>query len=661
MRVRLYAVALATAFVLSPTFAQAPTQAPSPPPIEAFATLPTISDPELSPDGKHLAFIQVFKGRPAATIWKPEEPGAAPVLIPFDKGFIDDVRWANDHRLLIRANTNARAPGDNVNPWFRTVAIDPDGKNPAVLFSNTDALDINYSASHIDDLALNDPNHIYMPLYSTYAPGAALGTTYDETRRMLFRVDVNDGSAQLVERGAAHTKNWIMDGSGNVVARSDETTGPLVDHILVYTPQKEWREIASADASRGRGLGVNGLSLDGKSLVLNLVSDDPETLGLSLMSLADGKQTDLFFNPIYDVSNALLDPWTGRVVGAAVIMHVAKDTYFDPKLQEMQDRLDARFPGLAVHALSWDRDVNKVVFSVDGSTSPPTFYLLNRQTDAILRLGRAYSQLQTSDLGQVRVYDYKARDGLSIPAYLTVPPGKEAKNLPVVIMPHGGPTARDDMSFDWESQFLASRGYAVLRPNFRGSSGYGRKFEEAGYGQWGLKMQDDVTDGVKKLIADGIADPKRICIAGGSYGGYAALAGAAFTPDLYACAAAWAPVTDLRRFLSTRSQDFGNDSWMISTWTNYIGDRWHDSDKLDAASPSENADKIKVPVLLMHGEADATVRIDQSEIMERALRHAGKKVTFIRIEKETHYRQTSDTRIRWLTELEKFLKENIGT
>jgi len=220
--------------------------------------------------------------------------------------------------------------------------------------------------------------------------------------------------------------------------------------------------------------------------------------------------------------------------------------------------------------------------------------------------------------------------------------------------------ARDDMSFGWETQFLANRGYAVLQPNFRGSSGYGSKFLEAGYGEWGLKMQDDVTDGVKKLIADGIADPKRICIAGGSYGGYAALAGAAFTPDLFACAAAWAPVTDLRQFLATRSQDYGSDSAVISSWSRYVGDRWDDSKKLDAASPSEHADKFKCPVLLMHGSDDATVRIDQSERMDRALRRAGKKVAFITIPKETHYMQAQDTRVRWLTELEKFLKDNIG-
>jgi len=628
------------------------------PPVEAFGTLPMISDPALSPDGAHLALIQARKGRPVATIWTLDPPSGVPVILPYEEGFIDNVRWANNHRLLVRINLNARVWGDNVNPWHRTVVIDPDASNAVVLFSNQqNARDFNYSASHVTDLAPDDPNHIYMPLYSA---GMVMGGVYDAPRITMFRVDVNNGKAEYVERGSDNTVEWFMDGSGNFVARLDQSKDPLVDHLLVYTPNKDWREIATADAQNASGFTIYGLSLDGKSLVIGATAEKSGTDGLVLMSIADGKQTGFYFDPHYDVSKVMTDPWTGRVVGAAVTQNQERDFYFDPKLQEMQSSLDAQFPGLAVHALSWDRAVDKVIVSVEGPTSPPTIYLFDRRTNTLNRLGRTYPQLQSTDLGQVRVYDYKARDGLDIPAYLTLPPGKEAKNLPVVILPHGGPMARDTMEFDWESQFLANRGYAVLQPNFRGSTGYGAKFTEAGFGEWGLKMQDDITDGVKKLIADGIADPKRICIVGGSYGGYAALAGAAFTPELYACAAAWAPVTDLRHFLSTRSSDFGSDSYMISSWSHFIGDRWHDADKLDAASPSENAGKIRAPILLVHGEADATVRIDQSERMQRALLHAGRKVTFIRIDKETHYMQTADTRIRWLTELEKFLKENIG-
>jgi dipeptidyl aminopeptidase/acylaminoacyl peptidase len=234
------------------------------------------------------------------------------------------------------------------------------------------------------------------------------------------------------------------------------------------------------------------------------------------------------------------------------------------------------------------------------------------------------------------------------------------KNLPIVVLPHGGPDARDKIDFDWMAQFFANRGYAVLQPNYRGSSGYGRKFTEAGLHQWGLKMQDDITDGVKKLIADGIADPKRVCIVGGSYGGYAALAGAALTPDVYACAVSFAGISDLPRMLSSDRARYGKNSHVTSFWKSRIGSAYDDSDQLRATSPARHADQIKCPVLLMHGEGDTTVPIEQSEIMADAMKSAGKNVEFIRFPGEDHYFNLADTRVRFLKETEAFLQKNIG-
>jgi len=228
------------------------------------------------------------------------------------------------------------------------------------------------------------------------------------------------------------------------------------------------------------------------------------------------------------------------------------------------------------------------------------------------------------------------------------------------VMPHGGPDARDQMDFDWWAQFLANRGYAVLQPNFRGSSGYGWDFTQAGLRQWGLKMQDDISDGVKKTIADGIADPKRVCIVGASYGGYAALAGAAFSPDLYACAISFAGVSDLPLVLRTERKEHGPDSQTASFWATRIGSSDENWDQLTATSPARHADKIRCPLLLVHGEGDTTVRIDQSERMESALKDAGKAVQFIRIPGEDHHLNLTETRVRLLTETEKFLAKTIG-
>jgi dipeptidyl aminopeptidase/acylaminoacyl peptidase len=622
------------------------------PPVEAFGTLPGVSAPALSPDGKHLATIQVYNGRPVALIHTLDPLGVPPVAIPYEDGFIVSVRWANNDRLLVVVNVNQKFYGDSVKPWFRTISINTTGTNAVVMFANMDrARNDNYSTAEITDIDTDDPDHVYMPLYTPIS--------YVSYRNSIFRVDVTTGDAERYVAGSSSTVDWVMDGHGHVVARIDQTHDPLTDHLMLPGKDDDWKEVAHVDASGGNGLDVAGLNEDGSGLAI-AVYNKAGMSGYVLSPLDGGADRDLYFDPKFDVDSALLDPWTGRVLGVSVISDRATDVYFDPKLEAMQRGLQVAFGDYEVHAESWDLSQTKVIVEVEGPRMPSRYYLLDRSTHQASLLSHTYQSLQESDLGVMSAYPYKARDGLDIPAYLTLPPGKAPKNLPVVILPHGGPMARDAMSFDWEAQFLANRGYAVLQPNFRGSSGYGKAFEESGYGQWGLKMQDDITDGVQKLIADGIADPKRICIVGGSYGGYAALAGAAFTPDLYACAAGWAGVYDLRKFLSTRAEDFGHDSAMISSWSHYVGDRWDDSEKLDAASPSEHADKIKCPVLLMHGVDDATVRIDQSEEMERALRRAGKKVTFIKVPHETHYMQASSTRILYLSELEKFLSANIG-
>ncbi len=376
--------------------------------------------------------------------------------------------------------------------------------------------------------------------------------------------------------------------------------------------------------------------------------------------MTTGKESPLFANEKYDVDDSLEDPWTGRVIGVAFADDKLEYLYFDPAMEKLQRGLEVAFPGLSVHAVSWDLAKDKLIVMVDGPRQPTAYYYLNRTTHEATQLASTYPNLDEADLGEMKPWPYKARDGLDIPAYLTLPPGKAPKNLPVVIMPHGGPGARDMLAFDWMSQFFANRGYAVLQPNFRGSTGYGQKFEEAGYGQWGLKMQDDVTDGVKKLIADGIADPKRICIVGASYGGYAALAGAAFTPDLYACAVSFAGVSDIGKMLRSDATDYGANSWAVSEMNRSVGDRYDNSGQLAATSPAKHADAIKCPVLLLHGAGDTTVRIDQSEAMRDALQAAHKSVQYVRFEGDSHYMLLADTRIRVLKEAEAFLKKNIG-
>jgi dipeptidyl aminopeptidase/acylaminoacyl peptidase len=655
-----FATALFPFFLIATTPGAGAQAIPTHPPAEAFGELPQMRNPVLSPDGKHLGMVQVYKGRPAAVIRTLDPAGAPPVIIPYDKGFIVGVRWASNTRMLVTVNVNAQMWVDSqVNPWYRTAAMDPDGQNSVSLFSDQrDAKTINRSASTIVDLALDDPQNIYMTLYASENPSHAETTVgWTDLRYSVFKVDLQTGRSHREFEGGLDTVQWLMDGHGQPVARIDQKPNPLTDHLLLRQPDDEWKEVETVSATGNEGIALYGVSEDGAAVVEGWWNADSKLYGLVARDRKDASVHSLYFDTHFDVDDVITDPWTGRVVGASVITDARTDVFFPADMQELhRATLAAASSAYSVHIVNWDQSRQKVILAASGPKQPPVYYLFDRTAKRLFVLGRSYEALHPADLGDVKPYPYKARDGVDIPAYLTLPPGKDPKLLPVVIMPHGGPAARDEMAFDFEAQFLANRGYAVLQPNFRGSSGYGKKFLEAGYGEWGRKMQDDLTDGVKKLIADGIADPKRICIVGGSYGGYAALAGAAFTPDLYACAASWAGVSDVRRMLASDKAKYGSQSSTISAWLRFLGDEAN----YDAISPALHADQIKAPVLLMHGQDDSTVLIEQSERMEKALRHAGKKVTFITIDGETHHMQMSETRVRWLTELEKFLKENIG-
>jgi pimeloyl-ACP methyl ester carboxylesterase len=457
-----------------------------------------------------------------------------------------------------------------------------------------------------------------------------------------------------------------LDGHGKALARLDaipdpnsfehgcnpeETVETLCElwkvlwHTTLKVPDGQSRRaLGSWDYTIDNPDGVSGVSEDGK-YVIRLAPHTDGTNSVDRIDISTDAETKLFQDPIYDVSDVLRDEWTQKVIGYVVDADMPEYHYFDPAREALQKGLEQAFPGLSVHELSTDLAGDKAILKVEGPRMPPSYYLFDHRTHHATAIAASYPDLNDSELGEVKPYDYTARDGLRIPAYLTLPPGRPAKNLPLVVMPHGGPDTRDDMKFDFLREFLASRGYVVLQPNFRGSYGYGMPFTKAGLHQWGLKMQDDISDSVKKVIADGIADPKRVCIFGRAYGGYAALAGASNLPDMLGY--------NKRQY----REDFTNGNWD----TTRMGDMFTDSAQLDATSPQLHVASVKVPVLLLHTEQDVTVPIEQSEKMATALQNAGKKYDFVRIDGDDHYLSVSQTRLRLLQEVEKFLAANIGT
>ncbi|HEX4295820.1 MAG TPA: S9 family peptidase [Rhizomicrobium sp.] len=641
------------------------------PPVESFGNLPFMSHPQLSPDGKHFAALQSLEGRPIVVIYTVNAgPDDKPAVVAPSDWIVAGLDWVKNDRLVVYVKVNKKVAWTDsnlVHTWTRAVSVDLQGGNPALLLKDNVNLNNNTNATDIVDPDLDDPDHVYMQIYvysDMRSPGeiATDSKTGRSDRNLfqddLYRVDVETGKEERIATGTYDTKDWFMDGHGHVLARENQTAPPLVDHLEAWR-NGSWARLGDYDAVGDKGLGIVGIAGDGTSLV-RYTRDASGMAVLTRLDLSGGAETQLYSNPRYDTDYPLRDAWTRRVLGAAYVADKVEFHYFDAKWDGLQKGLEAAFPGVSVHAISWNTAVDELIVAVDAAKQPMTYYFLDRTTHKASKIGSAYPDLAAADLGEMKPYDYKARDGLDIPAYLTLPPGKAPKNLPAIVMPHGGPDTRDALGFDWWAQFLANRGYAVLQPNYRGSSGYGYKFTAAGLHQWGLKMQDDITDGVKKLTADGIADPKRICIVGASYGGYAALAGASQTPDLYACAVSFAGISDLPAALSAERARFGKDSDTLSFWISRIGSPYDDSEQLRATSPARLAAQVRCPVLLLHGEGDTTVPIKQSELMDDALKSAGKQVEFIRFPGEDHYMNLADTRIRVLKETEAFLKKNIG-
>jgi dipeptidyl aminopeptidase/acylaminoacyl peptidase len=622
------------------------------PPVEAFGALPEFSQPRLAPDGRHFAVVRALRGKSAAVIYRVDAPdGTQPAIVDATQGSIAAIDWVNSNRLLVVVKTNLRATS-SVQTFLRAFTVDTQGKNLAAMLTNVEGLRFNLGGAAVASMDLDNPEYIYMALIGP-------GSSNKWLTVHLYRVNVATGLSDVFAQGLEGTRWWVMDGS-RVVARLDVNRREYTYHINIPNGAG-FRDIGAFSLRAGGDEHVGGVSMDGKGLVMRMQSAT-RTEGLYRIDLATLERTQLYANAQYDVAAVMRDEWTGRVIGAAYVADKAEYVFFDPRRQRFQGAIERAFPGRHVQISSCDRAATSCVIGIEGPRDPTSYYFIDVPTMRAQLIGSAYPRLAASDLGAMRPYPYAARDGLQIPAYLTLPPGREAKALPLVVMPHGGPEVRDEMGFDWLAAFLANRGYAVLQPNFRGSDGYGAAFRQAGFHQWGMAMQTDLSDGVAKLVAEGIVDPKRVCIFGLSYGGYAALAGAAFTPETYACAASVAGVSDLEAMLRFEELDSGRESTTVSYWKARIGDHRSSADarRIRATSPALHTDRVRVPVLLMHGVEDTIVPIAQSVIMRDALRRANKPVQYVELNGDDHHLTLAETRIRVLGELEKFLAANIG-
>ena len=633
----------------------------APPPAEAFAALPQVSDVALSPNGTLVAWgerngadEQVAVFDLAAREFR-RRFGIAP------KTRLRDIYWSDDETVLIDISQpwEKQHIGDERYEFFRTLASNVTTGQSRILLM-ADGYRQFVTGSDLIAWRTGKPHTVVMGTldYSFNAAQRPTDTRLGGHREdsgwvaVLFDVDTRSGKGDKVEQGTQFTTDWIVNADGDCVARAD--WNPKASEYRVLAKRgMGWGEIY---ASKRKDRRLFGLTADGTAIAA-LGANAAGRVVLWALPLDGSPARVLLEDAQYDVESVITDRFSGAPVGVWLGGPDELPRWLDKPAEARYESVARAFKGLSVVVYGRSADGKRVLARVDGPSKPAIYYLVDFTKGQADIVGEEYPALADVPLGDMRSISYKARDGTEIPAFLTIPPGAEAKNLPLVVLPHGGPEARDNFEFDWLAQFIATRGYAVLQPQFRGSAGFGDAFRLAGRRQWGLLMQDDLSDGVKAMVGQGIADGGRVCIVGASYGGYAALAGAAFTPELYKCAVSIAGVSDLPAMLGTVQERSGEESDSLAYWRESIGSPF-DRNVIER-SPARAAGQVRVPILLLHGVNDSVVPVEQSEQMARALDQARKKYKFVKLASEDHWMSRSDTRLQVLQEIEKFLKDNL--
>lgn len=612
----------------------------------------------LSPNGKQLAWFDNREDGLAVQVIDMASNTQLQRLRPGSGLKFRSLDWADDDTLLIHSTFTfvpAHAPEYQHERYGISALNVRDGKSQ-VLLNNQGSP----AGSELLAMPAATPKKIVMASWDfsrvnyqkelgsrLYGGRKDAGFTYN-----VYQVDIATGEGKLLSRGTPYTTGWIVDEKGEPVARTEW----LADRKRFSVIRRDglgWTEIYSLESSEPPS--ARSTTQDGAILLIGALGR--ERSALWRLPIEGGAPQVLAASEQYEITALESDPYSHRVHGAWLGGIEPAIHWIDDKAAKRFEGLRKTFGGNPASLIGRSSDYTRALVYVSPPGKPGTYYLIDYKRGAADIVGELYPELAGEALGEVRFFNYKTRDGYQIPAYLTLPPGKEPKRLPLVVLPHGGPQSRDTADFDWQTQFLASRGYAVLQPQFRGSSGFGVAHAKAGFRQWGGLMQDDVTDGVKAVVEQGVADPHRICIVGASYGGYAALAGAAFTPDLYACAVSINGISDLPAILGYE-RSWGKESDAVAYWTDHIGAPT-DANVI-AKSPARVADRIRAPILLLHGTSDSVVPIEQAQLMENALRTAGKPVKFVELPSEDHWLSRGDSRYRVLTELEKFLGEHLA-
>lgn len=614
-------------------------------PVESFARLPRVGSVKFSPSGKYLAVLRNQDGQ-TYLVTQSTTGVEAHVVVTSDNSdyFIKWFEWVNDERLLAGVRfASSRGLTGTMETRLIGVNRDETGGNQEL---------IKPMSSQFQDQVIaflpDDPNHVLIALDATI-----------HNSPNVYRLNVESGARNLVQanpgnaEGFRRIHQWVADRTGRV--RLGIGGRNSMQRIIVRSSgSDEWRELVEFDFTKEFGIRPLGFDSDPDVLYVRALHDGRQAIFKLRIDQPDAPRELVVADPTFDIDGPLIySRWLRAVVGVSYVAEEIRTVYWDKRAQAVQARIDSALPNRRNVIVSSSHDGRRHVVVSGNAVQPAQYFIFDREHDRVVKFAESRPEVNAGQMAALKPVAIQARDGLVVHGYITAPLERDEHAMPLVVFPHGGPSGQDSAHWDSLAQFFASRGWAVLPVNFRGSSGYGEDFLRAGFKRWGLEMQDDITDAVQWAIQQGIANANRICIVGVGYGGYAALMGAVKTPDLYQCAIS---VTDLRRYVDEQRHFLWGEVVAETT----MGRWWSDRDRLKETSPVNHAKEIHAPLLLMHGASDVTVPVEHSRVMADALKEAGAQTYhYIELPQGDHWLSREPDRIQVFREMEVFLKSHL--
>ncbi|NOX68842.1 MAG: S9 family peptidase [Gammaproteobacteria bacterium] len=618
------------------------------PMLEAYGQLPAISQMAISPSGDRIAYRSIADGRDLVLV---QDLGNREIIGGIDVSNVNPrfLYFVEEDRVVLVAS-EARVDRGSRDVLDYSAAFVYDFVNGNLRQLLTRAEEVYPSQTGLGRIVGRsaDGKSLYMPAYT--------GTATRNLSVGLFRVPLVGSNVNLITRGTAATIDWLVDGDGRPLVQEEFDNNS--DEYRIWVHDNGKRRLIYEEQTEQPNIAVVGFTPNRDALIVTGYAEDSQFLSYFRMSLQDGSMGEAIFErDDASVEAPLVD--LNRVVhGVRYSGFYPSYEFVDKDLDRRVRELQAQNDGTTVFLEGWTPGFTDLLFRFSGGWTSGLYVILRHDEAAPVVVANQRPEIPPDVVSPTSVYEYEARDGMKIPALLTARPDVfAAGDAPLIVMPHGGPQSYDRFGFSWLAQYFSSRGYMVLQPQFRGSSGFGWQLAAAGRGEWGRKMSTDLDDGVLQLVESGMVDGSRVCIVGASYGGYAALAAGAFSDFDYRCIVSIAGVSDLLRSLRESRNRHGRKHWVVAYWEDQFGSEEAERAALDAISPVRHADTFRAPVLLIHGKDDAVVPIAQSTVMQKALKKAKKKVELVRLKGEDHYLSNGETRLESLRAIEKFVQK----